>query len=119
MRPIGNTRELELRAARCGGFSGRVLRRKRERTPRGGHVDAPASVSVTEAIGDAATPEVPRADDARIRQPAGARAPVSPRSPWTTYEHVCPSAHGRPQSLDEAGASWAWARMTGCRPDRA
>jgi hypothetical protein len=32
---IGNARELELRSARCGGFSGRVLRRKREPTPRG------------------------------------------------------------------------------------
>jgi hypothetical protein len=73
---------VELRAARRGGFSGRVARRKRERTP-GGHVGAPARVSVTDAVTDATTPG-PRADDACIREAASARAALPPRSPWTT-----------------------------------
>jgi hypothetical protein len=43
-------------AARRGGFSGRVPRRKRERTPGAVQAGAPVPVSVTDAVSDAATP---------------------------------------------------------------
>ena len=80
-----NPHGVELRTARRGGFAADVPRRARTNALRG-QVGAPASVSVTDAISDAATPEGPQADDACVRPAAGARVAVSPRSPWTTNE---------------------------------
>ena len=54
MRPTENPHWVEVRAAHRGGFSGRVPRRKQERTP-GGH-EALGTGVLTDAVSDAATP---------------------------------------------------------------
>jgi hypothetical protein len=81
MRPIENPPPVEVRAAPRGGFSARVPRRKP--TTPAGQVSTAPPVGVADAVGDAATPGVPTADDACSGEVASARAALPPRSPWT------------------------------------
>ena len=88
--PIESPHRAEVRAARRGGFSGRVSARCNDpRRPRAPHHRG--AVGLTEALRNCGDATVRKPDDACIPEAASARAGVPPRSPRTSNSCAGPA----------------------------